>query len=74
MNVRKMNRLFVVAITLLALVLPASLEKPQSIVADGSGPIPPLPPQPPQSIVADGSGPIPPLPPQPPQSIIPYAA
>ncbi len=37
-----------------------------SQIADGSGPVPPLPPGPSAVLQTDGSGPVPPLPPLPP--------
>lgn len=43
----------------------APTEKASPVLADGSGPVPPLPPAAPSRLfVADGSGPVPPLPPR----------
>jgi hypothetical protein len=58
MNVRNTCNSFVMLISLCALTLAAS-DRPQNIVADGAGPIPP---PPSYALLADGAGPIPPPP------------
>ena len=74
MNVRNIFNSFVILISLFALAVAAS-DRPQNIVMDGAGPIPPppsyelladgagpIPPPPSYGLLADGAGPIPPPP------------
>jgi hypothetical protein len=71
MNFPKTYGLFVVVFTSMVLAPPAwdharydeQFVAP-SLLADGSGPMPPIPPQSALELIADGSGPMPPIPPQ----------